>query len=480
MARTVSKDKIPDHFGAYIGGARRDEWRIAGLRESDLEEMNEAEVKKWVKRDSVWPLPNAVKAVEAGEDAFIVYWARFVRRSTFAEPIRMFGTAEENAQSYVRELRELREQVEAVKTEADLVGFYEYIAKAIEEGRLYHCVSMRNLYATRYPYYLDRMKKKCEASGFPYTSKKKRKQGKTNFVPPQLAHIRREGEDYRKGKSVTPEFWQEVFNFRGVEFGNWTNQDDRQASLDYAFDALKDLAKLLNIEDKDIAFQGKLALAFGARGHSRAVAHYEPLRQVINLTKLRGAGSTAHEWFHALDNMLAEFCTITDEDLASESSQTQKLPKTFMKMIAALQFDENGRWTEFYRGSRAFDREHSKDGFGYWSSLCEMAARAFACYVKDMLESPSDYLAAHADCYLMEGKNGETIYAYPRGNERKRLNGLFDQLFQELIQIGFFTERAGSETIESVVNQGEANSPATSFCGLDFFYDEEGQMTLFG
>ena len=36
------------------------------------------------------------------------------------------------------------------------------------------------------------------------------------------------------------------------------------------------------------------------------MAHYEPLLEVINLTKLRGAGCLAHEWAHALDDILSE------------------------------------------------------------------------------------------------------------------------------------------------------------------------------
>ncbi|MCK5606627.1 hypothetical protein KAR91_32295, partial [Candidatus Pacearchaeota archaeon] len=46
--------------------------------------------------------------------------------------------------------------------------------------------------------------------------------------------------------------------------------------------------------------------AFGARGAglSGAAAHYEPDRKVINLTKMNGAGSLAHEWSHAFDDFL--------------------------------------------------------------------------------------------------------------------------------------------------------------------------------
>ena len=47
-----------------------------------------------------------------------------------------------------------------------------------------------------------------------------------------------------------------------------------------------------------------LAIAFGARGKGGALAHFEPGRNVINLTKIKGAGSLAHEWGHALDYFL--------------------------------------------------------------------------------------------------------------------------------------------------------------------------------
>ena len=58
------------------------------------------------------------------------------------------------------------------------------------------------------------------------------------------------------------------------------------------------------LEDDFGMIDGTLAIAFGARGSGNAVAHYEPLRKVINLTKLRGAGSLAHEWWHSFDDYL--------------------------------------------------------------------------------------------------------------------------------------------------------------------------------
>ncbi len=137
-------------------------------------------------------------------------------------------------------------------------------------------------------------------------AKAQAKTGKTKFIPPQLKHVQRTGPDFRGGNEITGQHYLDTFGFRGGEYGNWMNQDDRQASLNMGFEALKDLAVALQISDKDIAYQGTLAIAFGARGSGNAAAYYEPLQKVINLTKLHGAGSLAHEWWHGFDDYLGQ------------------------------------------------------------------------------------------------------------------------------------------------------------------------------
>jgi hypothetical protein len=127
---------------------------------------------------------------------------------------------------------------------------------------------------------------------------------KKRFIPPQLENIKRDGPDYRQGMDIEGQDYLDTFGFKGGEFGNWMSQKDRQASLDFGFEALKDLADALQISDMDVSYNGALSIAFGARGSGNAVAHYEPLRNVINLTKMRGAGSLAHEWWHGLDDYM--------------------------------------------------------------------------------------------------------------------------------------------------------------------------------
>lgn len=131
----------------------------------------------------------------------------------------------------------------------------------------------------------------------------KKNDAKKKYVPEQLKNIRHTGSVFRMG-SVTGDDYLNTFTFHGGEFGNWLNDNDRQYSLDYGYDAFYDLALALDIPSEAISMGGVLSIAFGARGSGNAMAHYEPLRQVINLTKTKGAGSLAHEYGHAIDYII--------------------------------------------------------------------------------------------------------------------------------------------------------------------------------
>lgn len=121
---------------------------------------------------------------------------------------------------------------------------------------------------------------------------------------PHLDCLTRAGmPDHRAGRDVTPEDFISTFGFRGVEFGNYLPDSERQQVLNLAFDALHDLANALDWDPSRLSLDGTLAVAFGARGRGgKAVAHYECGRRVLNMTRLRGAGKLAHEYGHAIDH----------------------------------------------------------------------------------------------------------------------------------------------------------------------------------
>ena len=48
-------------------------------------------------------------------------------------------------------------------------------------------------------------------------AKGRNKNGKIRFVPPQLAHVKRTGPDYRNGVEITGQHYLDTFGFRGGE-----------------------------------------------------------------------------------------------------------------------------------------------------------------------------------------------------------------------------------------------------------------------
>lgn len=110
----------------------------------------------------------------------------------------------------------------------------------------------------------------------------------------------------RNGRNVSAHELQHRFGFKACEFGNYLSQNDRQEAINLAYDGCAALAKMVNIPDRMVGFDGLMALANGSRGSSSALAHYESDFRVINLTKKKGFGSFAHEWFHALDNAMMD------------------------------------------------------------------------------------------------------------------------------------------------------------------------------
>lgn len=262
------------------------------------------------------------------------------------------------------------------------------------------------------------------------------------YVPATRSDVNRGriGQDYRGGKDVTPEMFQEKFGFRGVQFGNWVGKtEERQQNLNEAYDALHDLAGLLNVSTQALSLNGELGLAFGARGKGGvdpASAHYEPGQVVINLTRRNGAGSLAHEWFHALDNYFSRKGGVPTGYLSSGkrgdfAGVRPEMVQAFRKVIAELH-DKTG----IFDRSERLDEIRSKP---YWSTDIEVAARAFESYLHDRIEAAggsSDYLVnlvgeSAFTTDMLKAIGGKTdlqdVYPYPTQKESAAVKKIFDE-----------------------------------------------------
>ena len=267
-----------------------------------------------------------------------------------------------------------------------------------------------------------------------------------------IGMVQREGRDYRGGKDVTPEQMLETFGFRGVEFGNWVPQAERQEYLNKTYDAIMDFCDIVGISPKAFSLGGRLGLAFGARGHSRALAHYEPMKEVINLTRMKGAGSLAHEWFHALDNYLAKQKTGNISDMATSTHDTvrEETAKAFKDFVSAMDKLDYSR-----RSNRAGE---------YWGEVWERAARLFESYVYNELGSKSvvSPLLVRKDTLfddVQSEDNSASSWPYPSIAENEQMKPFFDNLFntiEEKVQENGQIVLAGVNTDESENGAGDA------------------------
>lgn len=252
------------------------------------------------------------------------------------------------------------------------------------------------------------------------------------------------GPDHRSGQDITTEKFMKAFGLRGGQFGNWVkqgaNSKDRQGMLNDAYDAFMDLAGVLGIPSEAIGLGGKLGMSFGARGKGSAMAHYEPSQVVINLTKTKGAGTLAHEWFHALDHHFTSFRDSPARNKSREDTYITYKPEPSMMytpqkgrgyliskpalekrranskdpMYAAENWAPDSSHPEGVRPQveeafadlvNALNDSPMKDRAttidkgapdGYWSRIIERAARSFESYIIHKLEQQgarSDFLA---------------------------------------------------------------------------------------
>lgn len=414
--------------GEKIGGARKDyakRWLVA-------DELSSMTVREWtdvVSKDNVWPAPDYAAMEEQGVAPEVAYLIREFRSALPTNPYRggynvkrfvLKQRAQQDltlqqCESFVKAVSLVRDALAEVKTRSDLEAAVVAIRKQSDSGgyswRSDHWFSDGAGYdfsarilpdmVTRYGgerdgqqelsrYDVDRLfslASKKTSGAWDWAGKKKRaknpegeseeavsdKPVRPEPEVPHLEHIVRDGKSYRDGRDVDEQMLMEVFGFRGVEYGNWLPQNERQIVLNHAFDAFMDLSEVLKLPPKAMGLGGELAIAFGARGRGgkrAACAHYEPARVVINLTRLSGAGFLAHEWGHALDYFLARSLGLsqsrpTTDWGADKRRASQPTLKAFLNIV------EEAR--KRYRGKdEVLDEFLSADGPGGKQSLADV------------------------------------------------------------------------------------------------------------
>ena len=262
----------------------------------------------------------------------------------------------------------------------------------------------------------------------------------------------RVGEDWRKGENITPEQFAQALPFRGVEFGNWVTQAERASLLNAAFDGFHDLAQLFGLSAGDMALHGSLAFAFASRGKSGAMAHYEPLRQVINLTKKNGAGCMAHEWFHAIDNWAQYSAGRAGYATEATTAATTAAERAGAALLQAI------RKTEFFRRSQNL-AIYKGD---YWVKAIELAARGFESVCAFLLRVSgicSDFLVNCLDMDEFTAKDAahrSDFYPYPTEAEAATLAPYYFALLRAIFGDGVQMSESVRREVERLTTTAES------------------------
>lgn len=304
----AGKKKIED-FGQKIGGARKDMYvkgekaKPAAKPKTEKKTDDSLKDKPWLKdydikqgENGKWTVTDKKEEEKRKRNSFIFAWYNGNKRAIE----KLFFDTKEAAQKAAT--------LDAVSQKHTVFSTNEKgnfcISRKIG-GREGHWVQIKDGFATRDEAmtYMANHPEEIMSIRTSY--------GESDLATPVIhgwndARSDKAPERLKKGQNATEDMFTDTFGFRGVQFGNWQNQTERQALMNAAYEGMMDLADVLGVDPKIVSLNGELGLAFGARGKglTGARAHYEPAYTVINLTKMKGAGSLAHEWMHALDHYL--------------------------------------------------------------------------------------------------------------------------------------------------------------------------------
>lgn len=246
------------------------------------------------------------------------------------------------------------------------------------------------------------------------------------------------------------------FGFKCIEMGRWVSESERDAAAVNFQNALNDLQTILNCPEILISLRGTLGLQFGIGGQLGVSAHYVPITRKLSLAKNAGAGSLAHEWFHAFDHHMGNkmFLQTSLTRFASElwlSEQKQikhPLNDLLAQCFESILLSSNGQQpSDLFKASKAMD---TKLGCFYYSKPEEICARAFEAFIED--RAPHNRFLVKGTRHSEEAQYG----LYPKGQQRQAINLMFEQYFamlghalvkQKLLQQNTMTSMSAQKSV---------------------------------
>ena len=232
----------------------------------------------------------------------------------------------------------------------------------------------------------------------------------------------RNGQSHRDGADVSFKDILKLFGFRTIEIGRWVSAQEQQIAANLFFDALYDLCDILQVPEQVISLKGRLGIAFGKGGRRGVCAHYTPAKHEISLAKNAGAGSLAHEWFHAFDHyigqkmyrdvpnsMFASVGYLRHQPLIAHPLNIQ-LAQCFTQILLS---EDKSQPSDFFYQAKKLDETY---GGVYFTKPEELCARAFESLIQDSVITNQ---------FLVSGTKQSALAkagAYPMGQSRHEIN----------------------------------------------------------
>ncbi|MHA7109239.1 LPD1 domain-containing protein [Sunxiuqinia elliptica] len=276
---------------------------------------------------------------------------------------------------------------------------------------------------------------------------------------PGFSKVLPKGHDPFNQKQLT-----ERFNLKGFEYGNWLSQEDRYNYFLACELALYDLDSLLGFRSQ-LGLDKHVGIAFGARGRSGALAHYEPATGMINLTRFKeakkmvnpfsglpifgnkttdqvkdrlfektgGVGSLGHEYAHALDYFFGTYIeqdtkhrkyrSLTQGDSVDRTPDidypTSSLRYDANMITHKLIWEKPGKHTPYFKLLLEAEKK-------YWVRHNELFARAFEVYLSEKLKEKRI-----KNAFLVKNKY-EGKWPYMQGSLVKKIVPHFDSLIAKM------------------------------------------------
>ena len=233
------------------------------------------------------------------------------------------------------------------------------------------------------------------------------------------------------------------FDFRSIEVGRWVTPQERGRAAGRFYQALCDLMTILRGPEPLISLRSTLGLQYGIGGRLGVAAHYIPATRQLALAKNAGAGSLAHEWFHAFDHYMGGkayrnagpfgFAFASSAWLNSVSSKPHPLNERLGACFQAIMLTEDGTApSTLFRASLMAD-QHLRTV--YYTKPEELCARAFEAFIED--SQPRNRFLVNGTVHSHEAKAG----LYPQGEHRQRINDAF-QCYVAALGAALYREQA--------------------------------------